>query len=134
MKYKLIAKDYKEALKNNRLLGVRCSSCSTLIMPPKKVCPTCGSEDLYVYEFSGIGKVQTFTVIHGAPEGYETPYIVGLIELDEGPWMMGNIVGVDPNKATMELMGKRVRAGHKITPPDLFSAGERIAASFSLES
>jgi uncharacterized OB-fold protein len=73
------------------------------------------------------------TSIEMFAEGFESPYIVGIVKLDEGPWLMGNIIGVDCNEATMDLIGRRVKLGHAVIPGDKFSAGERVAATFSLE-
>ena len=131
MEYKLTAKMFAEALKYSKLLGLKCNKCGAYTVPPKKVCMECTSEDLEVFELSGKGQIQTFTVIRVPPEGFEAPYIVGMAELDEGPWIMGNIVDVDPDEATMDLIGMRVKLGHKVLPGDKFSAGEMVAVTFS---
>lgn len=133
MEYKLTYNAYKEALKEDKLLALKCNECGAYTVPPKKVCMECTSEDLEVAEISGKGRVQTFTVIRVPPEGFEAPYIVALVELDEGPWLMGNIVDLEPDKATMELIGRKVKLGHKVLPGDKFSAGEMVAVTFSLE-
>ncbi len=91
----------------------------------------CGSEDLEIAQLSGKGQIQTFTVIRVPPEGFDAPYVVGMAELDEGPWLMGNIVDVDCDEASMDLIGKRVNIGHKVHPGDKFSAGEMVAVTFS---
>lgn len=134
MEYKLTAKMFAEALKGNRLLGLKCNKCSAYTVPPKKVCIECTSEDLEVVELSGQGQIQTFTVIRVPPEGFEAPYIVGMVELAEGPWITGNIVGVDPDSVTMDLIGTKVKMGHKVNPGDKFSAGEMVAVTFSPQS
>ena len=46
---------------------------------------------------------------------------------------MGNIVDLDPDKATMDLIGKRVSIGHKVVKGDKFSAGDGVALAFKLE-
>jgi hypothetical protein len=133
MEYKLTYNTYVEALKQNRLLGLKCNQCGAYTVPPKMVCMECASEDVDIVELSGKGVIQTFTVVRVSPEGFTAPYIITLVELDEGPWLMGNIVGVDPEKATMDLMGKRVKVGHEVHEGDKFSAGEQVAVTFSLE-
>jgi uncharacterized OB-fold protein len=57
-----------------------------------------------------------------------------LAELDEGPWIMGNLTGVDPNKVTMDIMGKKVKMGHAVFPGDKYSAGDGARPLFSLEA
>ena len=133
MEYKLTHKAYTEALKENRLLGLKCNGCGAYTVPPKKVCIECASEDMEIIQLNGKGKIRTFTVIRVAPEGFEAPYLVGLVELEEGPWLMGKIIGTEPDQATMNIIGKKVKLGHTIVPEDKFSAGERVAATFSLE-
>ena len=136
MEHKLIFKDYSEALKENKLLGLKCKECGAITVPPKMVCRQCASPDMEIIELKGRGKIQTFTPVFVAAEGREdeVPYIIVLVELDEGPWIMGNLTGVDPDKATMELIGKRVKMGHKVFPGDKYSSGESASPLFSLET
>jgi uncharacterized OB-fold protein len=89
-----------------------------------------------VIELSGKGKIQTFTTINVAPEGRENelPYTVMLVELDEGPWIMGNLIDINPSKITMDIVGKRVTMGHKVFCGDRYSAGDAARPVFSFES
>ena len=136
MEYKLTFKEYNEALKRDKLLGLKCKQCGTINVPPKMVCGKCTSPDMEVVELSGKGNIQTFTTVYVAPEGREAeaPYIIVMVELDEGPWIMGNLIDIDPSKATMELIGKRVKLGHKVFPGDKYSAGDMARPLFSFES
>ena len=136
MEYKLTFKEYNEALKEDRLLGLKCKECGTITVPPKMVCRKCTSPDMEIVQLSGKGKIQTFTVNNVASEGREdeVPYTIVLVELDEGPWIMGNLTGIDPNKVTMEVIGKGVKMGHKVFPGDKYSAGEGTGLLFSVES
>ena len=136
MEYKLTFKDYNEALKENKLLGLKCKECGTITVPPKMVCGKCTSPNIEIVELKGNGKIQTFTSVYVASEGREDelPYIIVLVELDEGPWIMGNLTDIDPNKATMELIGKRVKMGYKVFPGDKYSAGDAASPLFSFET
>ena len=136
MEYKLTFKDYNEALKKNKLLGLKCQGCGAITVPPKMVCRQCTSPDMDIIELGGKGKITTFTTVNVASEGRqdEVPYIIVLVELDEGPWIMGNLIDIDPNEATMELIGKRVKMGHKVFPGDKYSAGEGARPLFSFEA
>lgn len=133
MEYKLTFKQYSEALKKNKLLGLKCKKCNAVTVPPKMVCQKCASPDLDVVELSGKGEVKTFTTVYVAAEGRqgEAPYIIVLVKLDEGPWIMGNLIDIDPAKATMELVGKKVKMGYKVFPGDKYSAGEGARPLFS---
>lgn len=134
MEHKLTFKDYNEALKQNKLLGLKCKQCGAVTVPPKIVCGNCASADLDIVELSGKGKIQTFTTVFVPPEGRESecPYVIVLVELDEGPWIMGNLTGIDPNKVTMDIMGKKVNMGHAVFPGDRYSAGDEARPLFSL--
>ena len=99
MEYKLTFNDYNEALKKNRLVGLKCHECGAITVPPKMVCQKCTSPDMDIIELSGQGKIQTFTTVYIASEERqnEVPYIIVLVELDEGPWIALVVVaGGDP--------------------------------------
>jgi len=136
VEYKLAFKEYNEALKKDKLLGLKCRECGTVNVPPKMVCGKCTSQDMEVVELSGRGTIQTFTTVYVAAEGREAeaPYTIVMVELDEGPWIMGNLIDIDPRKATMELIGKRVEMGHKVFPGDKYSAGDIARPLFSFAS
>jgi uncharacterized OB-fold protein len=138
MEYKLTHKEYSEALKQQKLLGLKCKSCGAVTVPPKMVCRSCASPDLEVLELKGTGRIQTFTTCNVTSEGREdeVPYHILLVELDEGPWLMGNLSGVAPEKATMEaLMGKKVRMTEtRVFAGDKYSAGEGASPTFVLEA
>ena len=134
MEHKLIFKDYNEALKQNKLLGLKCQACGAITVPPKIVCRQCTSPDMEVVELKGSGKIRTFTTVFVASEGREdeVPYTIVMVELDDGPWIMGNLDGIDPKEASMELVGRKVKMGHKVFPGDKYSAGEGARPLFSL--
>ena len=78
-----------------RMVGSVCRKCSTHYFPPKPLCPTCRRKGkVEAMKFSGKGKVVTYTIIRAAPEGYEkqVPYAIGVIEMDEGPMIAGQVV------------------------------------------
>lgn len=136
MTYKLTHKDFYEGLKQGKLLGLKCNNCGGWTCPPKINCSQCTGMDLEVKELSGKGEIKTFTVIRVAPEGMETeaPYIVAMAEMEEGPWLTGNIIGVDPEKVNMDIIGSKVKVGHKTIPPANYTAGEGVAITFTLSS
>jgi len=89
-----------------------------------------------VVELKGKGRIQTFTTVYVTSEGRqnEVPYTIVLVELDEGPWIMGNLIDIDPSQVTMELIGRRVKMGHKVFPGDKYSAGDGARPLFSFET
>ena len=134
MEHKLIFKDYNEALMQNKLLGLKCRACGAITTPPKMVCRQCAGMDMEVIELKGSGKIRTFTTVFVASEGREdeVPYTIVIVELDDGPWIMGNLEGIDPKEASMELVGRKVKMSHKVFPGDKYSAGESARPLFSL--
>jgi hypothetical protein len=135
MEQKLYFKDYNEALKQNKLLGLKCKACGALTVPPKMACRQCGSFDMEVVDVKTTGKIRTFTTVFVGAEGRESevPYVIVIVELDEGPWLMGNLDGIDPKTASMELIGKKVTMGNKVFPGDKYSAGEAARPLFRVE-
>lgn len=133
MKQILKFKEYNEALKKNSLLGLTCENCGGVTCPPKMVCQECAGTDLSVTELSGKGTIVTFTTAFVAAEGKEAeaPYVIVVVELDEGPWIAGNLIDIDPSKTTMDLIGRKVTMGHKIFPGDRYSGGEAARPLFS---
>jgi uncharacterized OB-fold protein len=89
---------YWQAAKNNKLMLRRCKSCGEVHFMPRYLCPVCWSEDLVWFEAKGKGNVHSFSIIRRASSAAyapRVPYVVALIDLDEGPRMMSNIVGSD---------------------------------------
>ncbi|NLO21460.1 MAG: Zn-ribbon domain-containing OB-fold protein [Syntrophomonadaceae bacterium] len=133
MEYKVIFKDYNKALKRNKLLGLKCNDCGTVTCPPMMVCQECAGTNQEVVELSGKGQVLTFTTSYLNSEGRENelPITIVMVQLDEGPWIMGNLDDVDPKRVNMKLIGKRVGLGHRVFPGDRYSAGEAARPVFS---
>jgi uncharacterized OB-fold protein len=134
MEQKLYFKDYNEALKQNKLLGLKCHNCGAITTPPKMACRQCGSMDMEVVDLKTNGKIKTFTTVYVGAEGRESevPYILVIVELEEGNWIMGNLEGIDPKAASMELIGKKVKMGNKVFAGDKYSAGDSARPVFSL--
>ena len=89
-----------------------------------------------VAQLTGKGEIQTFTTIFVPPEGREpeTPYVIVMVKLDEGPWIMGNLGGADPEKVTLDIIGKRVTMDNAVFPGDKYSAGDGARPLFKIET
>ena len=131
---KLGVKEYRLALRENKLLGLKCKACGFVTAPPRLACRHCGATDSDMVELSGKGKIATFTTVFIPPESRrgQTPYLVVVIELEEGPWIMGNIQGADLATATLDLIGKTVYMNNNLIPRDR-KPPEDIAPMFVLE-
>jgi uncharacterized OB-fold protein len=87
----------------------QCANCGHIRYPISTICPVCWSADCDWTPLSGRGTVQSHIVFerayHEAWAG-QVPYVVALIELDEGPVLVSNVVGVQPSA---------VRVGQPVT-------------------
>jgi len=95
---------YWHAARDDRLVLQKCGACGTLRFFPRYLCTECGSERVAWVDASGRGTVHSFTIVHRAafPEFQErTPYVVALIDLEDGPRMMTNILGDDAHEVTI---------------------------------
>jgi uncharacterized OB-fold protein len=92
--------------REGRLLIQRCTACGQHQFYPRMVCTSCSSARLDWVEASGRGKVRSFTVVRRpVTEAYaaDTPYVIALIELDEGPTLMSNVVDGDPARVSIGM-------------------------------
>jgi hypothetical protein len=88
----------------------RCAACSRFQFPPRLICSHCGSTDVAWEPAAGTGRIYSFTIVHRPPTpafAEDVPYVVALVDLDEGPRMMTNVIGCEP---TDVHVGMRVRA------------------------
>lgn len=86
------------AAKDGRLLVKRCASCGRVHQYPRPFCPHCWSADVEWEQASGRGVVYTYSTVHVndlPPFAEKVPYTVAIVELDEGPRVMTNLVDVD---------------------------------------
>ena len=87
---------YWEAAKKHQLELPKCNACGKFWFPPSQSCPNCLAVDFDFKPVSGRGKVYSFVtfhrVYHPAFAG-EVPYVVAIVELEEGPRLHTNIVG-----------------------------------------
>ena len=87
-------KPYWDAAKEHRLVVQRCQDCAAAIFYPRAVCPHCMSDRIDWIDATGRGTIYSYTVVHRAPPGFadSAPYVVALIDLEEGVRMMTNVV------------------------------------------
>jgi len=92
---------YWEALRNHELHIQRCRECNEAFFYPRSICPGCASPRVEWFPASGRGRLHTFTVVHAAMPNtpLPPPFVVAIVELDEGPRLMTNLVGIDPDPA-----------------------------------
>jgi|TARA_Y100001934_G_scaffold102343_1_gene125895 uncharacterized OB-fold protein len=98
--------EYWAAARDHHFVIQQCNSCGNYQFYPRGVCSHCLSSDLKWQEASGKGTVYSFSVNHRAPHpGFadDLPFVLAIVELEEGPRMMTNIVGCDPESVTIGM-------------------------------
>jgi uncharacterized protein len=102
----LESQPYWDGLRENKLLMPRCDACGHHWFPPSLLCPHCSAENWSWAAVSGRGRVFSYVVYHRVYHpGFadEVPYAVAVIELDEGPRMISNVVGIAPDKLVCDM-------------------------------
>lgn len=116
-----------EAARASYLSLQQCAGCRHVRYPISHVCPRCLSGDFTWSRMSGKGTVLSSIVFHQvyhAAFASEVPYNVSLVELDEGPRMLTNVIGVAPSLVTV---GARVEAVFDPVAEDFYLPRFRIA-------
>lgn len=92
--------------KEHKLTFQKCQDCGYIRWPASIICPRCHSYYTELIVSSGKGKIYSFVVYHRAfleaVEG-DVPYVVGVVELDEGPRLISSIVDCCPNKVRCDM-------------------------------
>jgi len=97
---------YQRAAATGRLHLQRCDSCGAWRHPPRVLCAGCGSDAASFQPVSGRGTVFTWTVTHQALDpafADHVPYAVVVVALEEGPRVVGNLIGADPAELRLDL-------------------------------
>lgn len=95
-----------KAAKQHKLVIQECRDCNHKIFYPRKYCPDCWSQDLVWAEASGKAKLYSFTIMKDMVEAKfmkDLPYVLALVDLEEGIRMMTRIVGCEPEQVKMDM-------------------------------
>jgi uncharacterized protein len=81
-----------EADDEPRLIGSHCRECGGTFFPKEEMCPMCVKEGtVEIALLNGRGKLVSFTQVMRGMPGFESPYALGCIELDEGPTLIAQL-------------------------------------------
>lgn len=97
--------EYWDGLKQSKLKIQRCISCRKYVYYPRDFCPHDQGQLVYE-EVRGKGIILSYTIVEKATHPYfvsKTPYVLAMIQLDEGPTMLSQIVGIDPKQVEFEM-------------------------------
>ena len=95
---------YFDGCREGELRLQTCNHCHRAQFYPRVLCSHCGHDDLSWQPASGLGVVASFTVARRAvSQAFEAPYVIALIDLEEGVRLMSHVVDVDPDAVTVGL-------------------------------
>lgn len=100
------SKPFWDGCREHKLLFQKCIACGDVRWPPSILCPQCHSRETQWIESNGRGTVYTYAIYHQAfhPAFMDKlPYVVAVVELDEGPMMITNIVECDHGALKCEM-------------------------------
>jgi len=103
-------------LKNGKIMGVKCSKCGRVLIPPRSFCERCFTPIEEWVEVKDTGVIETFTICYEKFTGLpDPPYTVAVIKLDGADTGMMHFIGgvdlSDPKKAIEKIkVGARVKA------------------------
>ena len=96
---------YWQGCKQHELWMRACHDCGPYFYP-RDLCPQCGRRDVEWRQVSGRGTLYTYAIVHRAPmPGFrgDVPFITAIIELEEGPRMMTNLIGIEPDPERIKV-------------------------------
>jgi uncharacterized OB-fold protein len=116
---------YNEYLSQHRLMGSRCAQDGSVYLPPRAMCAQDFGAEMEWIEFSGRGKLAAFSIIYIGPSqmieaGYDrkNPYCAAIIELEEGPKISAQLLGVDVFHPQTIQIGMAVQAEYVERGPE----------------
>ena len=98
---------FYDACAAGKLVLQHCQHCGHVLFYPRTHCDACQSDQLAWEDASGAGTIASYTVVRRAVSAdFETPYVIALIDLAEGPRMMSQIIDADPDALAVGLSVK----------------------------
>ena len=105
----------REIPQRYRLEAEKCSQCGKVHFPPRLICDACQSREFEQITLSRAGKILTWTVIHVPPANFdlEAPYVIAIVELEDGVRLTCQVVDCDPEElaveAPVEMVFRRIQ-------------------------
>lgn len=81
----------------------RCDQCATVYFPPRPFCPKCSSRAVSVFAASGRATLASYVINERSHPAFDGPYAIALVDLEEGPRMMTNIVDCPQTPEALQL-------------------------------
>ncbi len=95
---------YWDGAREGELRLQKCKSCDNTYFPPRPFCPECGARDVAVIKASGRAKLYSYVINHLPAPGFDDgPFAIAVVELEEGPRMMSNILECEQTPEALQL-------------------------------
>jgi uncharacterized OB-fold protein len=92
-----------DGCKAHELRVMHCIACNHTYLYPRPYCPKCFSDKTEWRTASGRGKLHTYVINHRPAPNFEGPYVIAIVELNEGPRLMSNLVDVEPDPVKLKV-------------------------------
>jgi uncharacterized OB-fold protein len=100
------SRPFWDAAREGRFLFARCGSCGKAHHYPRPFCPHCWSEDVSWEQASGRATLYTYSTVFVndlSPFNTQLPYVAAVVDLEEGPRVMTNIVDCEPGDLSVGM-------------------------------
>jgi len=111
------AASFQAYMNEGRLMGSRNRATGVVFAPPRPIDPATYGDDMEWVELSGRGTLAAFTSVYIGGSamiaaGYDRkkPYVAGIVELEEGPRISAQILGLDATQPDINWIGRSLRA------------------------
>lgn len=101
---------FADYLHKGKLMGTQCKECGEKYFPPRADCIKCMGDTVEWIEYSGRGKLHSYTRIYAAPKGFDdiSPYMLGVVDLEEGGRLIAWIEGISESEIKIGMPVKVV--------------------------
>lgn len=98
-----VTQPFWDGTKAGELRIQHCDDCGEHVFYPRSGCPYCASTALSWVTASGDATLDSYVISHHPAPGFEAPYVIAIVKLAEGPRMLTNVVGVEPEPDDLPL-------------------------------
>ncbi|HMV72439.1 MAG TPA: OB-fold domain-containing protein [Pseudomonadales bacterium] len=86
------------------LAGSRCTACNAVFLGERRVCAACGARERMVTRRLGDrGRVYSFTAVCRSFPGVPVPFVMAVVDLDDGPTLRGTLCDVEPRQVRFDM-------------------------------
>ena len=101
-----LSRPFWEAARRHELVMPRCKTCDHLFFYPRSECPHCFATNLEWVKVSGRGRLHSYTIVQQPANPAfrdDVPYVYAVVQLEEGPRIVSNIVQCNPDTLRVDM-------------------------------